>query len=175
MQLWCNAWTFRIIDTKPIPKFHKTFINFEKPQKNFKNPKPRSKCVKCMKNEWKRDHTKWFEIRKGWKSHGFEVWERRKCLGGEKIDSVKKDQGEVRRNHADPLHRKTIKLDRLKGVERVRDLKSVKRLSKSCPRFIKRCPQLEDLDGSRSYRGSIKHPESFSMDQAAIKKLSRMR
>ena len=136
-------------------KFHKTFINFEKPHKNFKNPKPRSKCVKCMKNEWKRDHTKWFEIRKGWKSHGFEVWERRKCLGGEKTDFVKKDRGEVRKNRTDPLHRKTIKLDRLKGVERVRDLKSVKRLSKSCPRFIERCPQLEDLDGSRSYRGSI--------------------
>ena len=96
-------------------------------------------------------------------------------MGGEKTDSVKKDRGEVRKNRTDPLHRKTIKLDRLKGVEGVRDLKSVKRLSKSCPRFIERCPQLEDLDGSRSYRGSIEHPESFSMDQAAFKKLSRMR
>ena len=38
-------------------KLHKTFINFEKSQKfsktpkYFKNPKPRSKCIKCMKNE----------------------------------------------------------------------------------------------------------------------------
>ena len=39
-------------------KFHKILTNFQKPQKLYKNPKPRSKCVKCMKNEEKRDHTK---------------------------------------------------------------------------------------------------------------------
>ena len=54
-------------------KFHKNFINFEKPQKNFKIPKPRSKCVKCMKNKGKRDPTKWFETREGRKSRGLEV------------------------------------------------------------------------------------------------------
>ena len=35
----------------PSQKLHKTFINFEKPQKILNNPKPRSKCMKCMKNE----------------------------------------------------------------------------------------------------------------------------
>ena len=35
----------------PSQKFHNNFINFEKPQKNFKNPKPRPKCMKCMKNK----------------------------------------------------------------------------------------------------------------------------
>ena len=54
------------------------------------------------------------------------------------------------------------------GVERFWDLKYMKRLSKSCP-------ELEDLDGSRSYQESIEHLESFSMDQATIKELSRMR
>ena len=32
-------------------KLHKTFINSEKPQNFSNNLKPRSKCMKCMKNE----------------------------------------------------------------------------------------------------------------------------
>ena len=35
----------------PSQKFHKNFINFEKPQKIFKNPKHRSKRMKCMIQE----------------------------------------------------------------------------------------------------------------------------
>ena len=35
----------------PSQKLHKTFINFEKPPKFIKNPKPKSKCMKCVKNE----------------------------------------------------------------------------------------------------------------------------
>ena len=34
-----NAWSFKIKNTKPIPKFHNNFINFEKPQSFQKNPK----------------------------------------------------------------------------------------------------------------------------------------
>ena len=37
----------------PSQKFHKNFINFERPPKIFKNPKPWSKC---MKNEWRRSY-----------------------------------------------------------------------------------------------------------------------
>ena len=48
-------------------------------------------------------------------------------------------------------------------------------LLKSCSGSIKMCPQLEDLVGSRSYQESIERLESFSMDQATIEKLSRMR
>ena len=40
-------------------------------------------------------------------------------------------------------------LDRSTGVERCRDLKRVKKLSKSCPESVERCPQLKDLDGLR--------------------------
>ena len=35
----------------PSQKLHKTFINFEKPQNFSNNPKPRSKFMKCVKNE----------------------------------------------------------------------------------------------------------------------------
>ena len=35
-------------------------------------------------------------------------------------------------------------------------------------RWIERCPQKSDLDGSRSYPAAIKETETFSMDQEAI-------
>ena len=41
----------------PTQKFHKNLKKFQKPQKFQENLKPRSKCVKCMKNEGLRDHT----------------------------------------------------------------------------------------------------------------------
>ena len=42
----------------PTQKFHKILKDFQKPQKLQENPKPRSKCVKCMKNERLKKHTK---------------------------------------------------------------------------------------------------------------------
>ena len=36
---------------KPIPKFQQQLINFEKPQKFSKTPKPRFQNMKCMNNE----------------------------------------------------------------------------------------------------------------------------
>ena len=39
-------------------KFHKILINFQKPKKFHKNPKPRSKYVKCMNNERLEKHTR---------------------------------------------------------------------------------------------------------------------
>ena len=49
----CNAMHEHIISfkQKSTQKIHKILINFQKPQKIHKNPKPRSKCVKCMKNK----------------------------------------------------------------------------------------------------------------------------
>ena len=47
-----------------------------------------------------------------------EGFEREECLGGEKIDSVKRDRGEVKKNDVEPLYRKFIKLDKSRGVER---------------------------------------------------------
>ena len=42
----------------PTQKCYKILKNFQKPQKFQENPKPRSKCVKCMKNEGLKKHTK---------------------------------------------------------------------------------------------------------------------
>ena len=36
---------------KPIPKFQKKLINFEKPKNFSKTPKPKFQNMKCMKNE----------------------------------------------------------------------------------------------------------------------------
>ena len=49
----CNAKHEHITSYKqnPIQKFHKKLKDFQKPQKFQENPKPRSKCVKCMKND----------------------------------------------------------------------------------------------------------------------------
>ena len=74
----------------------------------------------------------------------------------------------MKRNRADPLYRKTIKLDRLKGVERCRDLKCMKKLSKSYLGSVERCPQQKDLDGLRSYQASRKFLEGSSNYRKAI-------
>ena len=42
----------------PTQKFHKKLKSFQKLQKFQENPKPRSKCMKCMKNEGLRDHNR---------------------------------------------------------------------------------------------------------------------
>ena len=57
----------------PTQKFHKILKDFQKPQKFYKIPKPRSKCVKCMKNEGKRDLTKEEMITLGLNPSEFEV------------------------------------------------------------------------------------------------------
>ena len=64
---------FKIKSLKPIPKFQQKLNNFGKPQKIYKNPKPRSKCMKSMKNERKKDHTREEMITLGRRSNGFEV------------------------------------------------------------------------------------------------------
>ena len=63
-----------------------TYHHISNTQKFQENPKPRSKCMTCMKNEWKRDHTKWEMINLGWNPSGLKVLrERGECLGGEKV------------------------------------------------------------------------------------------
>ena len=87
--LWeckCNAMHGHITSFKqnPTQKFHKILIDFQKPQKFHKNPKPRSKCVKCMKNKRLKKNTrgkkpkirlksKWGR----WMGWGKSVWERK--------------------------------------------------------------------------------------------------
>ena len=52
---------------------------------------------------------------------GWRFWERRECLGGEKTNSIERDRGEVKKNHAKPLYRKVINLNKSRGVERCQD------------------------------------------------------
>ena len=79
-----------------------------------------------------------------------------------RLKTIERDRGEMKKNRAEPLYRKVINLDRSGGVERCQDLKRVKKLSKSCPGSVERYPQLEDLDGSRSYRASRKFLDGSS-------------
>ena len=101
----------------PSQKFYKNFINFEKPQKFNKNPKVRSKSE--MHDEWmKKRHTRSkkcsLRLKNTW-VEGLEcereVWE------DEKMKTIERDWGELKKNHADPIYKKVIKLDRLRGVE----------------------------------------------------------
>ena len=99
---------------------------------------------------------------------GFEreesVWEVKR------LKTIERDRGEIKKNHAEPLYRKVINLDRSRGVERCQDLKRVKKLSKNCSGFVERCPQLEDLDGSRIYRASRKFLDESSSYRECDKK-----
>ena len=82
---------FKIKSLKPIPKFQQKLNNFEKPQNFSKTPSPWSKRMKCMKNEKKRKHTKWFEARRVWKSCELKVLREKRVLRRWKDGSVKKE------------------------------------------------------------------------------------
>ena len=106
----------------------------------------------------KRPKITWVEVFKRDES----VWE------GKKLKTIEKDRGEMKKNRTEPLYRKVINLNRSRGVERCLDLKCVKKLLKSCLGSVERCPQLEDLDGSRSYQASRKFLNGLSSYQGAI-------
>ena len=90
----------------PSHKFCKNLINFENPKKIQKPQKLGKKCMKCMINRWKKDHTcentrkrpkkEWGR----WRSWNWGVWER------ERHFIVKRDWGEMTEIHADLLYRK---------------------------------------------------------------------
>ena len=61
----------------PSQKFHKNFINFEKPQNFSKIPKVRSKGMKCMIKWGIKDLTSEEEQDQGRKTLGNEVWSER--------------------------------------------------------------------------------------------------
>ena len=42
---------FKLIEATPTPKIAQNLHQFWKTLKFFKQPKPRSKCMKCMKND----------------------------------------------------------------------------------------------------------------------------
>ena len=68
----------------PTQKFTKYSSIFKKPKKKLKNPKTRSKCMKCMKNERKRDHANEEKITLGRNPSGFEVQREKRMFGKEK-------------------------------------------------------------------------------------------
>ena len=70
-----------------------------------------------------------------------EVFEREESVWGvKKLKTIEKDRGEMKKNRTKSSYRKVINLNRSRGVERCLDLKRVKKLSKSCPGSVKRCP-----------------------------------
>ena len=105
MQMWCNAWTFRIIYTKHIPKISQKLHQFWKTPKFFKKTQNLDLNVR---NAWRMRDSEIIpsDLRqeKDENHVGWRFWERRGCLGGEETDSVKRDQGEEKRK----LHRSFI-------------------------------------------------------------------
>ena len=154
---------------KTTQKFCEKPNNFEKTLNVQQKPKSQVK-KREMHEEWmKKRHTRSrtcsLRLKNTWVwglEFKREVWEVKKTK------TIERDRGEMKKIRADPIYRKVINLDRSRSVERCRDLKCVKKLSKSCPGSVERCPQQKDLNGSRSYQESIEHSESFSMDQVAI-------
>ena len=81
MQMWCNAWTFRIIYTKPIPKISQKLQKISKTQNLDLN----------AWNAWRMRDKEIIPsyLRQGKaKNHmGWRFWERIECLRGEKIEN----------------------------------------------------------------------------------------
>ena len=77
----------------PSQKFHKNFINFEKPQKVFKITQ------NVVLNAWRMSDKEIIpsDLRqeKAENHMGWRFWERRECLGGEKTEN---NQERLRRN-----------------------------------------------------------------------------
>ena len=65
-----------------------------------------------------------------------------------------------------------IEISVSRWIERCRELLRFKMARRSYRGAIERCPQQCDLDGLRSYRESIEHTGTSSMDRESIEKLS---
>ena len=78
----------------PTQKLHKILKDFQKPQKFQENPKPKSKCMKCMKNERLENHTKGKMQGLGRNPSGEDERSREKCLGEKRNVSLLREIGE---------------------------------------------------------------------------------
>ena len=84
---------------------------------------------------------------------------REKCLGGEIVEIIERDQGKWDQNRERPLNSPLVNLDRLRGVE---NLSSFKWYDRS---ICRECVQgKKNLDGLRICRGSIEETKNFSID-----------
>ena len=88
---------------------------------------------------------------------------------GEKMKTIERDRGEMKKNRAEALHRNFINLDKSRSIERCRALKRVRKLSKSCPGSIERRPHQRISMDQGSCQVAIKHPESISMDRSSYR------
>ena len=134
-----------------------------------KTPKPRSKYMKCMNNERKRDHTKWFETRKSRKSCGLKVLREKRVFGRWKGMDRSREIEKMRIGSQKPIYKCSVILDRSRCREVSRKVSSFKGMKRYSYRVaIQRCPQQKQarwieelsssywgdknfLDGLRSY------------------------
>ena len=72
-----------------------------------------------------------------------EVWE------DEKMKTIERDRGEMKKNHADPIYRKVIKLDRSRCVERCQEVSSFKMHELFIKELSRICQEVSIAKGSR--------------------------
>ena len=78
---------------KPIPKFQKYLINFEKPQNFSKTPKPKFQNMKYMKNKRLETYQEKKNLEKAWKITKEEVWSERESVWEmNKCGQIERDQ-----------------------------------------------------------------------------------
>ena len=83
---------------KPIPKFQKQLINFEKPQNFSKTPKPKFQNMKCIKNKRLETYQEKKNLEKAWKITKEEVWSERESMFGRWIGADRSREIEEMRN-----------------------------------------------------------------------------
>ena len=81
---------------------------------------------------------------------------------------------EIRENEKRIVLTLFIEISVSRWIERCRELSRFKMARRSYQAAIERCPQQCDLDGLRSYRESIEHTGTSSMDRESIDKLSSL-
>ena len=130
----------------PTQKFHKKLKSFQKPQKFHKNPKPRSKCVKCMKNEGLEKHTKGEILKLGQNPRGWEVLSERRVFGRWKDSLCRERMREMKTDF-------TLKLFKEIIARWIEDLSSTKSWQIESVKVLSRIYQRQKyLDGSSSYQ-----------------------
>ena len=96
--MWCNAWSFKLIEATPIPKnLHKNFIDFEQPQSLSKSQKLGQKIW----NAWERgrnQHTRWRKmILRPKIEWGGSLECLRDVLGGKEAERIERNESEIAR------------------------------------------------------------------------------
>ena len=159
------------LNKNPSQKFCKNLIKLGKPQIFLQTLKVRSRKMKCMIKEWKRIIPKKGSDLKTEERTGKWFGVRERCLGRWEDEFYREKSRRNERNVAWTLY---IKILVSRRIERCQELSRIKIARISYQAAI------EELSrGVHSKRGlmdqaSIEHTETSSMDQVAVKKLSRL-